>query len=243
VGSYALAFTYEAGFGSLYNIPPSVISLSLTTAFVAAAAGASALILSYQVLAVLAGFVPRPFIPSSESEKLRLGQFLSLIFLPTAYGTLTGLNPVIIIGGFALCMVVYAKQPAGYASPPTAVTALFKKLNPKFLLMLNLAAYLLLIAFMLGRYRALLEPKLVFDQGETHYVVLRIYGEDIIAAPYVEELTNPNNLIVVSRLRFLKVGDKETPEFRTRDRRTQLSIHRERLLGVDSWLDWAYPYE
>lgn len=42
-GSYALAFAYEAGFDSFYGIPPSLISLNLTTAFVAAAAGISAL--------------------------------------------------------------------------------------------------------------------------------------------------------------------------------------------------------
>src|SRR5262249_644537 len=148
-------------FGSPYHIPLSVISLNLTTAFIAAAAAASSPILSHFVLFVLAGFVPQGFIPPRESATPPVASFLLLTFFLSAYFAITGLNLVIIIGSFALSCVLYAKAPERYRPPSTPIGAFFERLNPKFLLMIDLAAYLLLIAFILGRYRALLEPEFI----------------------------------------------------------------------------------
>ena len=239
VASYAATFAYEAGYCWLYRVPLSVISLSLTTAFVAAAAGASALVLSYTLLSAL----PRSVWPSNELEIRRFAWRLTVSLFPLAYTVAVGLNLAIVVAaGIALyaltkSRVVFARQ--GRAN----VTGLFfEKANAKILLELNLVTYVLLVAFVLGRYKARSEPQFIFDKDSTQYIVLRIYGDNIVAEPYVEEFSNQKNLIVGGGLRFFKVADKETPEFRIRPRDTSLSVPRANLLGEHPWRDWLFPY-
>jgi len=122
---------------------------------------------------------------------------------------------VIIFVCLALLCVFYARKPAAFAAPPRTTGVLFKKINPKYLLTLNLIAYLLLGAFILGRYRALSEPQFIFDQDTSHYIMLRIYGDNIVAAPYQEPLSDHSNLIVGGGLLIFKVGHTDTPQFQT----------------------------
>jgi hypothetical protein len=98
-------------------------------------------------------------------------------------------------------------------------------------------------AFILGRYRALSEPRFIFDQDLSHYIMLRIYGDNIVAAPYQEQLSDHSNLIVGGGLLIFKVGDTDTPKFQNSLLHSRLSIYKSRLVGQDPWFDWAYPYE
>jgi len=75
----------------------------------------------------------------------------------------------------------------------------------------------------------------IFDEGSTHYIVLRICGDNIVSEPFVQELSNPRNLIVGGELRFFKVADKEAPEFRIRPLDTSLLVPHAYRLGEHPW--------
>jgi hypothetical protein len=240
--SYAFAFTYEAGFASLYHFPLSLISLNLTTGLVAAAAGASALVLSATTLSILAGSLPRSIIPSGEAETRYFAWRLLLTLFLAAY-LISWLNLVLVVVSAIVFWALPKGSPASLRQTPNVIGWVFERLNSATLLTLDLLVCLLLGAFILGRYRAISEPQFIFDKDSSHYVVLRIYGDTIVSEPYVEELSNHNNYIVGGGLRFFKVGDKETPELRSRPKDTSLLIPRARLVGVNPWDDWAFPYK
>jgi hypothetical protein len=242
VASYALAFAYEVGFGSPYHVPPALITLNLTTGFVAAAAGASALMLFYAAISGLVNSLPPSVIPSAV-EIRRFTEALT-VALPLLFALIaSGFNLVIVVLAGTFFLVLPKLPVARAVHPQTLMRLFFERFSIRTLAPLVLFAYLLMIAFVLGRHQALAEPQFIFDKDDKQYIVLRIYGDNIITAAYAPTLSDPGTWVVGRGLRFFKVGDKDTPEFTTKPDYTRLSIPHKRLVGQNPWRDWLYPYE
>jgi hypothetical protein len=97
----------------------------------------------------------------------------------------------LIAGGFNLAIVVLAGAPflvlpnlpvARAVHPQTLMRLFFEKFSIRILSSLVLFAYLVMIAFVLGRHQALAEPQFIFDKDGKQYIVLRIYGDNIVTA-------------------------------------------------------------
>jgi hypothetical protein len=147
---YALAFTYEAGFASRYHFPLSLISLNLTTGLAAAAAGASALVLSATTLSILVGSLPRSIVPSGEAETRYFAWRLLIVLVSAAYCVASGVNLVLVV---VLAMVLWVLQkgsPESVRRAPTVIGLIFERLNAVTLLTIDLLACLLLGAFVLA---------------------------------------------------------------------------------------------
>lgn len=103
-----------------------------------------------------------------------------------------------------------------------------------------------ILVYCLGRFNAKSEPHYLMKSYNRRYIVLRIYGDSIITAPFVLKRaasmgSSANDVIVVmGAIRVFKVGDRDTPPMLARRWNQDIEpFSQTRKTGFGAWV---FPY-
>lgn len=229
---YFLAFRYEEGFCSVFQIPSSLISLSLINIFIGIGALVGILFLLYGVVDLIIRFLPKRENPIFDSLRVLLPGFLLLIVYLVLFGKFWQEWVWILSTFLFLCFLefifplftfpkektYFEKLKAQQRSDTKEAAQQLRKMEGVlllgipwrviykiFLLSLGLL-YLSLFSYAVGRSIALKQKEFLVFYDSQPMVILRIYDDTIISAPF-----NKTTKEVEKKFIVYKVG--EEPRF------------------------------
>ncbi len=133
-----------------------------------------------------------------------------------------GLNSIVIIALLALLTAVVKplrdfmakrKWIPAELTPADANAMMWLRLLPQARFFVALAALIVVTAFAYGRYTASQWPQYIGDKGGQSYIVLKIYGDYLVASPCAVRLARPlpkkssGDVTLADTLRIFKVGE------------------------------------
>ena len=251
---YALVFAYEAGFCWYYSIPYNLISLNLSTGL-----GVATVLLSVFYIWI---FYDIPLIDiwgltTDQELRSRATNWLQSTLQIIAY-LFIGLSVPAAIGLF---LAVYflgrlgrlLTERLGWSRKLQVVTEdqmyagmLWRRLPPKLHFAMTVCLMLFVVAFSYGRFRASVEPTLTYSLDGNSYIVLQIYGDTIVSAPYIIRFDGRGSrlsrkLFIRQGLGIIKVGAPGSPvAFSSRGATELVTLRQARVNGIRATL---YPYQ
>lgn len=217
---YLAAFLYEFGYCSFFSIPATLISPSLSTVLVAAAAIGGVLLSSLKLLGLSAPLLRA----AADPQKAAYGEFFRFnalfVILGILLGTIYGVSwrgALIFFGAVALFELVYfapvflfdrkkslrdrfeayAKAKPDQLDLPILFTEWFGRGWVPAALILS---GLLLLAFVVGNGEASRKERFLTLKSSPDMVVLRSYGDLLIAARFDREQKLVSNELLLIRL-------------------------------------------
>ena len=251
LSGYAIVFSYEAGFCYVYSIPPTIISLNLSTGL--AAAGAIAL--GFYTYVLLRPFA-RWWKASSDDDYYRLGDnfiyysIASLIYVRQGGSAIGIVGLIILFEILRKTLLSRFQRPVPIDKHPYAIYELGRKLSPITYFSAALLTFLLFAAFALGRASTSAGHAETFTVGSENYIVLRVYGDYLVAAPFTIETDRDIPVFwfkrkqdkvidVASAIRVFKLGDGDIKDV---TQITGVVYQNYRIDRVGFW-NWIYAYE
>jgi hypothetical protein len=227
---YLTTFLYECGFCAHFGIPTTLIAPNLTTTLVAAAAIGGILLSSLNWL----GFTT-PFFEASKNPEFKPYAHLLILFgILAVAGILIleiyGASSVgfgifaVLVAIFLIPLVIiplltnrrlpvrerFAKDAEVQAKDPFVLTRLFRTLGNEEVRRLTIAsAGILLLAYMIGNGEAFRKSQFLVFQSEPNLVVLRNYGDLLVAARF-----DRNTHEVYPELELISLGERKRLSFR-----------------------------
>ena len=215
---YTVVFAYELGYCFYYGIPYNLIALKLS-----AGLGVAAVLLGllYSIIATqpLWG---RWLVRGDEGFRMWADHFMAWTILGAAMMQI-GLNSIVIIALLALLTAMVmplrsfmAERKRVSTEPPADANAvMWLSVSAQARFFFALAALIIVAAFAYGRYTASQSPQYIGDKGGQSYIVLKIYGDYLVASPCAVRLARPlpkksaGDVTLADTLRIFKVGDPD----------------------------------
>src|SRR3989338_3977635 len=217
--AYLITFTYEASFSGVFEIPFQFITLNLTTVFVVA----SVLIGVVLLLCSTGNFVYTYVVPKSEDNPIyrSLVRFFPLFFLLTVVIALFGPNwkewiGYLVITAFYAFLefafpLITQKEEKTYkdklksqemveAQVDTLVDYASLRVGRGGLKIIAWLALFAVISYSAGRAEALRKDKFLVIPTPPEAVVLRIYGDSLICAPFNRETRKVQKSFFVTKV-------------------------------------------
>lgn len=199
VVAYLLSFTYERGFCDVFGIPFELISINFTTIFLVTSALISVSFLLFVVIDWIYIILPK----NRRSNIFpRITLLVIMVFICSlSYGIgwlLFFTLSIIILFEFILPLIIHRKH-KDYQSKldaqdkldkeaDTLFNIIIQRINPRWILLLLAIFIMSVISESLGRYKAVKQEKFfVINTSMGPAVVLRIYNEKFICAPFIKE--------------------------------------------------------
>jgi len=217
--AYLFAFTYEAGFAKVFKIPLSFIELNLTTVFVVASAVGIVLVILLLFINYLYAFVVTPFrqkkylIPRICASftmfiwffakflffgpllwKQWIGSLLTLIFVVMFFF----LIPLITQGSKRSYLEKLKAHGAG--APETLVSHISMHGGWRFVFYLYCLWLLVDLMGAAGQAKAMRQKEFFVPSASPDTVVLRIYRENLICAPFNKEGRTVQRSLIIHKL-------------------------------------------
>jgi len=183
--AYGLTFTFEAGFGGVFDIPLSFISLSLTTVFVVTAVLSVFLpIFSFAIFPIL-------LLPIGLGEVASIGRTMFrwvpffLIYLGIAITLRFPLLGWFALFSYLLVLIIFCET----ARVQIKIVELillhdsFSSLRT-FLLIGSILWTTLIGCYFAGRDMAIRQVQFLIVRASSEMAVLRVYGDKLICAPF-----------------------------------------------------------
>ncbi len=254
---YAIVFAYQAGVCVYFHIPWELISLNLPVGFAAAAAIFG---VGWSIISTV--FPALSMVPLLNEDGILNCAGILTIILFAEVGMVKGTNGFVavllstIVFGSTYGITVYVIKAHGTRRLTfSEFLRLFGFLAPRQNLAIISMSVVLAGTFLFGRDTASGLPQYVAQVDGKDYVMLRFYGDYVIAASYrtenehkVWEGWHPwdppqkvKAIIVERALRTFKLGEHDSPaEFRRRD--PSVLIDRDTFGTSNGVLRWLVPY-
>jgi len=201
---YGLAFLYELGFCVVFKIPKEFITLNLTTVFVAAGSLLGIVWLLYWFAEIFLMLIPRKHPLFRELILLLTVLLLLLGFLILWWGLWERVISVALFPlSFILMLFVFplitqrgkgsyidklqAQRKHELETPMVIFDSAVRFLGRRISLFIIVVIVLLLFSYSAGDAKALKQDKFLVPSTYPQSVVLRIYGENMICAPFDAE--------------------------------------------------------
>jgi hypothetical protein len=221
ITGYATVFSFEAGFCSFYDIPLQLVSLNLSTGL-AAAGVLSTLAFLFVTNADVVIRLLRIDGPDGILKAARLLAIVAVTGLTSIVWNVNIVVPVVVLLVSIPTALAIRKRRGMQSQHGFGPLALLEtSLDQKCFFVIALVSALLVYAFFAGRVEATREPRYVGKYGGINYILLRVYGDSVIAAPYFIKTVDfkpllagketERVLVVKTGLRFFKIGAKEAP--------------------------------
>ncbi len=180
---YGLVFAFEAGFCSVYRIPLALVNLNLTTALSFAFAATGLLIYMISLSSYISSLYSAddPTTLHLRANALLLTAFLAALFYRNFP---TWLVAIAAIGVFASLGPLWRRFATKEPTGSRIERDYFFQLKAPIRLAIGTALIIFELVYVGGTFAATREPRYVFGQNGAQYLVLRIYGDEVIAAPY-----------------------------------------------------------
>ena len=250
---YALVFAYEAGFCWYYGIPYNLISLNLSTGL-----GVATVLLSVFYFWL---FYDIPIVdvwgPATDQElRSRATNWLQSTLQIIAF-LFIGLSVPAALSAFLLVYFVGRlarrifdrwgwSRKLAVTEDQMDVGMLWRRLPPKLHFAMTVCLMMFVIAFCYGRFRASVEPSLTYSLNGNSYLVLQIYGDTIVSAPYIIRFDGQGSersrkLFIRQGLGIVKVGGPGSPlAFSARGATQLVTLRQARVKGIGATL---FPYQ
>ena len=226
--AYLLTFIYEAGFAGVFKIPLGFVELNLTTVFTMAAAVAATLFIVLIFFNPVYIFAVAPFRGKKYINR-RIAGLVPILILFLASLILFGslwkkwIIPLIFLivfisVAFFLPLITQRskgsylekiKADAGSTEPEDLYGSLERHLGWKYFYYLFCFFIFFLIVYSAGQAKAMKEKEFLVLASSPDTVVLRIYGDNIICAPFNRSAKEVQRSFIIH-----KVG--ETPPLELR---------------------------
>jgi hypothetical protein len=219
-GAYLLAFYYEKGFTSYFKIPMHFVSVSLVTIFILVAVAISFLLLIVPIVDFIFGYLPRlhPVLYPGVGVLLFVSLFsvihLYLFGLSNWPVFIFHLVMLVLVAAIFLLLPMIIHRKKGKVIErleeqqkiDQSVLSIYDVIASRFgresLLVIALSILSINFAENAGRAQAMKQTEFLVLNTEPEMVVLQIYEENMICAPF-----NRNTKEVETRFRFVKIAE------------------------------------
>ena len=248
--AYAIVFAYEAGFCSFYDIPLNLITLNLTTGLAASGTVIAGL------FTVLINRVPfgRIWLIKTDDQfrqwgdNLAYAAFFSVLFLRLGFNSIViGCLLVLIPRSVSALVSRFPKLRLNITTEQgaTYLQIIGRRLSPKVHFAAACVAMILTVCFAYGRFDGSFEPQYKFTADGQSYLLLRIYGDYLIAAPFTVKTNYETPVfftaqretvtLVDRRLRVFKLGEAGADSTFSIRTAPILTVGRAAKLGFWGW--------
>jgi hypothetical protein len=201
-GAYLFSFYYEKGYASVFKIPTAFIDVSLRTILLFGAISFGLFLLFFPLADLLVQFSLRN---SNPTLRRAISPLIPLIFLLWIEIYLFGIQEWLRWGPFALGLIIVLifffvfplvvqkgsnfsdklkAQEEVDAKFPGVFTVIGKNFGKEFVILIIALIYGIIISESIGVSEAIRQKEFLITNTNPEMVVLRIYGDNLICAPF-----------------------------------------------------------